>query len=81
MLKLVSPNIIVPNFILIMVICLGFNLVTPGAATLAFSLGLVFDLYSGVLLGPWAGTFVLVYVILSLLSQRLYNSYLGKRID
>lgn len=38
----------------------------------AFALGLLLDLTSATLVGPWAGAFVCVFVVVSLLSQRLF---------
>jgi cell shape-determining protein MreD len=39
---------------------------------MAFMLGLLVDMSSGVLLGPWAGSYVVVYSIFVFLSQRLF---------
>lgn len=39
---------------------------------MAFVLGLLLDMSSGVLLGPWAGSYVVVYALFAFLSQRLF---------
>jgi cell shape-determining protein MreD len=38
----------------------------------AFLLGLLLDMSSGVALGPWAGSYTLVYAVFAFLSQRLF---------
>ncbi len=62
----------VPNISLAMTVCIGFLDPTAFGAVLAFFLGLEYDLSSASLLGPWAGSFVLVYGGLASLSQRLF---------
>lgn len=71
-LKVLLPGIVVPNLLLITVVYLAFFDVSIGGAILAFCLGLIADFGSGILLGPAAGSFVAVYGILSVLSQRLF---------
>lgn len=71
-LKLVQPSMLVPNLPLIVVVYLGFNEANRFGALMAFLVGLELDLYSGILLGPWAGTFVVVFTALSIISQRLF---------
>ncbi len=67
-----SFNSIAPNLTLIIVVYLGFYEANPLGALLAFILGLEVDLTSGILIGPWAGVFTLVFGILSGLSQRIF---------
>lgn len=65
-------SFVVPNLMLAMVAFLAFYEVSPFGALLAFLTGLVLDLSSGVLLGPWAAAFVAVYGFLSVVSQRIF---------
>ena len=51
---------------------LAFYEVSTFGAALAFLLGLQLDVSSAKLLGPWAGSFVLVYGFLGPLSQRIF---------
>ncbi len=71
-LKSIFPSLIIPNLILILVVYLAFYEPTPFGSVLVFLLGLEFDLSSAKLLGPWAGAFVVVFILFSLLSQRLF---------
>jgi rod shape-determining protein MreD len=66
------PNLVIPNFILILVVFLGFYDVSPFGAFLAFLAGLISDLCSGVLVGPSAGASALVFAALSALSSRIF---------
>lgn len=67
-----APNAVVPNFLLGMVVFLGFFEATVRGASLAFLLGLQLDFASGVLVGPWAGAFIVSFGILASLSQRIF---------
>lgn len=69
--KILAADILVPNLVLLVVVYLAFLEPSTGGAFLAFILGLEFDLASGVLLGPWAGAFVLVYGLLVVLLERV----------
>jgi rod shape-determining protein MreD len=64
---------IVPNIMIAVVAFLAFHEVSVLGVALSFFLGLLFDLSSGALLGPWAGAFVLVYAFLSSLTQRVFT--------
>lgn len=66
------PSMVVPDLVCILVVFLSFY--EPGllGAFLAFLVGLQFDLASGVLLGPRAGSSVAVFGFLSSLSQRIF---------
>lgn len=66
------PHIIAPNFLMILNVFLAFYEVTITGAVISFIYGLQYDLYSGVLLGPWAGAFVVIFGVLASLSQRLF---------
>jgi rod shape-determining protein MreD len=66
------PGWAIPQGLLICVVflaCYEFSVV--GALTV-FLLGLLLDMSSGVVLGPWSGSYVLVYVLFAFLSQRLF---------
>jgi rod shape-determining protein MreD len=67
------PAYLIPNFLLILVVFLGFYEVSVLGVMLCFLSGIIFDLFSGTLLGPWAGSFVLVYVLLALFAQRMFT--------
>ena len=67
-----SPQGVVPNLLLILVVFLGFYEVSVFGAILAFAIGLEFDLFSGVRLGPWAGTLVFLYGSLACFAQRIF---------
>lgn len=71
-LKAVLPSIIIPNFLIILLVFLAFYETSPAGVCTAFLLGLEFDLHGGILLGPWAGSFVAVYCALASLSQRIF---------
>ena len=72
LLKAVLPSFLVPNFLICSVIFLSFYFPTPLGAALAFSVGFLIDLYGGLMLGPWAGAYVLVFLACALFSQRLF---------
>ncbi|RMG43370.1 MAG: rod shape-determining protein MreD [Candidatus Dadabacteria bacterium] len=75
--KALLPAFPAPNLALLLVIYLAFKSSDVLGAFLAFLLGLEVDLYSGVLLGPWAGSFVTVYSIYALVARRLFvESYI-----
>lgn len=63
---------VVPNLLMIGVVYIAFRSGTSLGALLVFCLGLEMDFCSGKLIGPWAGAFVLVYAVLSLISQRVF---------
>lgn len=67
-----SASDVVPNFTLMIVVYLGFYEATPLGALLSFILGLELDLSSGILIGPWAGVFTLIFGSLAVLSQRIF---------
>lgn len=73
-LKPILPDFLVPNLILSLVVFLAFFDNSPFGALLVFLLGLEVDFYavSPLLIGPSAGSLVLVYGVLSSLSQRIY---------
>jgi rod shape-determining protein MreD len=66
------PDMLVPQLIVLLVIHLSFAEVTTFGCIMAFLLGLLVDVSSAVLLGPWAGSLVVLFGSLALLSQRLF---------
>jgi rod shape-determining protein MreD len=66
------PEWFVPQGVLVCVVFLAFYEFSLVGVVLAFLLGLLLDLSSGVLLGPWAGAYVIVYAMFAFLSQRLF---------
>lgn len=72
--RIMLPDFLVPNLTLSIVAFLAFYDNTALGVFLAFFLGIEFDMYSGnpVLIGPSAGSLVLIYGLLASLSQRIY---------
>lgn len=71
-LRSLFPGYLVPNLLIVLLVYLGFYESNALGAVLAFLLGLQLDLCSELLLGPWAGSFVVVFCVLTLLSQRIF---------
>lgn len=67
------PAYLIPNFLLVLVVFIGFHEISVLGVVLAFACGLLFDLFSGTLIGPWSGSFVFIYVLLALFAQRLFT--------
>ncbi|MEZ4754088.1 MAG: rod shape-determining protein MreD [Bdellovibrionota bacterium] len=72
LLKFISPSMIAPNFMIILVVFLGFSRVSTHGVFLSFLLGLQLDLYSAHLLGPWAGAFVVCFGVIATMSQQIF---------
>lgn len=68
---------LIPQGVLICVVFLAFYECSVAGALAAFVLGLLLDSSSGVLLGPWAGAYIVVYAVFSFVSQRLFVESLG----
>ncbi len=66
------PEWLVPQGLLVCAVFLAFYEFSFLGALIAFILGLLLDLSSGVLVGPWAGAYVVVYSIFAFLSRRLF---------
>jgi rod shape-determining protein MreD len=66
------PAWFIPQGLLVCVVFLAFYEFSLAGVFTAFLLGLLLDMSSGVLLGPWAGSYVVVYALLVFLSQRLF---------
>lgn len=71
-LKYILPEHAVPDFCLLFVVFLAFNEGSAFGAVLAFLVGLLFDLSSGLIIGPWSASFSAGYALLSLLSRRVF---------
>lgn len=72
LLKSLAPGAAAPNLIVILMVFLSFYDGRPTDALLAFLLGLMLDLGSLNLLGPWAGAYVAVFGVLVLFSRRIF---------
>jgi rod shape-determining protein MreD len=66
------PAWLIPQGLLVCVVFLAFYEFSLAGVVMAFLLGLLLDMSSGVLLGPWAGSYIIVYAIFAFLSQRLF---------
>jgi|688.fasta_scaffold06265_6 rod shape-determining protein MreD len=66
------PVVVLPQLMLLVVIGAAFSGSSVPGVISAFLLGILLDLSSAVLVGPWAGAFVAVYAGLALVSQRLF---------
>lgn len=62
----------VPNLLMLLVVFVAFTEPTPLGACVAFGIGLLLDLSTGVLLGPWASAFIVLFGVLASLSQHLF---------
>lgn len=66
------PRWMAPNLCLVIVVYLGVYEATPLGAALSFFVGLLFDLSSGQLIGPWSGAFSAVFGILAQGGRRMF---------
>ena len=66
------PESFVPQIMVLLVVSLAFSEVNAFGCFMAFGLGLLLDLSSATLIGPWAGAFVVVFGALAVVSQRLF---------
>ena len=66
------PGWLMPQGLLVCVVYLAFYEFSVRASIAAFCIGLLLDMSSAVLVGPWAGAYVLVYLFVAFLSQRLF---------
>lgn len=62
----------VPQFLVIFVVYLSFAEANAFGCIMSFVVGLLLDFSSAVLVGPWAGSFVVIFCVLALLSRRLF---------
>ncbi|RMD86942.1 MAG: hypothetical protein D6808_02365 [Candidatus Dadabacteria bacterium] len=73
LLRVVLPDAVVPNFIVIFIVYLGYRMPTLRGAVIAFILGLEYDLFgSYLLLGPNAGSAVVLFMLVFITSKGLY---------
>ena len=72
MLSYFLPPFLVPDFLVIIVVFLAFFELSVLGVTTVFLCGVVYDIASGVLLGPCAASFIVVFGIFAALSQRLF---------
>lgn len=66
------PRWLVPNLCLVIVVFLGMTETTPFGAFLAFCVGLLLDLSSGQLIGPWSGACTAVFGFLAQGGKRMF---------
>jgi len=71
-LRLFLSDLFVPNLLVIFVVYLSFYRVSPAGVIVSFILGLILDFSSGLVLGPWAASFVVVFCTLAVLSDRIF---------
>ena len=74
------PVWLVPQCVIVSVVFLSFYECSVFAAVAAFALGILVDIASGVSIGPWAGSYVFVFGLFTLLSQRLFIESLAVRV-
>ena len=70
--RTVFPQLTAPNLLVVLLVYLAFYEASAVGALLAFLLGLQLDFCSGTLLGPWAGSYVIVFALLVLCSRRIF---------
>lgn len=74
----ILPAAFVPNIVLTLALFFPFYEVSALGAALAFLVGLILDIYSATMLGPWAGTASVLFGFLTLLSRGVFiESYLA----
>lgn len=66
------PVELIPELVLVFVVYLSFFQTNSYGALLAFMCGLMIDMSSGHLLGPWAGAYVLAFGVISIISDRIF---------
>lgn len=66
------PEWLLPQGLVVCVVYLAFFESSVAGAGLAFACGLLLDLTTATVLGPWAGAYVLAYALLSFVSPRLF---------
>jgi rod shape-determining protein MreD len=69
---IIPSRFFIPNLLLTLVVFLGFYEVSVLGAVLSFLLGLELDIFSGNLVGPWAGAFTVIFGFLALFAQRVF---------
>ena len=71
-LKPLLPNILMPNLFLIIVIYLSFYETNVLGLIFSFVLGLLYDISTSTLLGPYAASFVTIYTLFAIFSGRIF---------
>ncbi len=67
-----DPPFLCPQILLALVLFLSFFEAEVRGAFIAFMLGLLLDSFSGTLIGPWAGSYVIAYLFFATLSQGIF---------
>ena len=71
-LKTIFPTIVIPNLLAVLLVYLAFYEANAFGAAMAFCIGAELDFCSGLLLGPWAGAYVVAFIIVVLCSRRVF---------
>ena len=71
-LKPLLPNILMPNLFLIIVMYLSFYETNVLGLIFSFVLGLLYDISTSTLLGPYAASFVTIYTRFAIFSGRIF---------
>jgi len=66
------PGFLIPNLMIVLVTFIALNDDSVSGALVAFFCGLLLDLNSGLLLGPWSAACILIFGVLTTLQQRLF---------
>jgi rod shape-determining protein MreD len=66
------PEWSIPQGGIVCVVFLAFYEFSLAGVVLSFLLGLLLDMSSAVLIGPWAGGYVVAYAMIAFISQRLF---------
>lgn len=72
LLRTIFPVGYLPNFLVAVLVFLALAEVSVGGVLLAGFLGLLLDLFSSQFIGPWIGSFIIVYAVFALFSTRIY---------
>lgn len=63
---------LIPDFIVIFILFIAFYELSPFGALLAFIVGLTVDVSGGILIGPWAASYVLCFGIFAIIAERMF---------
>lgn len=66
------PSYLVPSLGVLLALYLALNQVSIGGALVVFGIGVLFDISSGLVIGPWAAAFVVIYGLVSSVHQHLF---------
>lgn len=72
LLQALLPHFLVPQLTILPVVFLAFTSISFSSTAASFLIGLLVDISSAVLLGPYAGGYVATYGLIAVISQRLF---------